>query len=162
MICMFRRQPHLANFSGDKKAWRDIYMTIGNLSATTRMKHTMHSVLLVMPFAHCRQDARCNHYERSLMLSEGSITEMIYSECTAACLCNPSFNSETSIFYARFVLMATSGIVIRHWLHGWQIIPSGCNARNIENGVCYWCECPKQEMGNLLHANTSNLQPVGS
>jgi hypothetical protein len=37
---------HLTNFSGDKKAW-PIYMTIGNLSAATRMKHTMRSVLLV-------------------------------------------------------------------------------------------------------------------
>ncbi|KAF8241806.1 hypothetical protein K440DRAFT_517113, partial [Wilcoxina mikolae CBS 423.85] len=37
---------HLTNFSGYKKAW-PIYMTIGNLSSAVRMKHTMHSVLLV-------------------------------------------------------------------------------------------------------------------
>ncbi|KAF8246435.1 hypothetical protein K440DRAFT_510652, partial [Wilcoxina mikolae CBS 423.85] len=37
---------HLMNFCGDKKAW-PIYMTIGNLSAAARMKHTIHNVLLV-------------------------------------------------------------------------------------------------------------------
>jgi hypothetical protein len=37
---------HLTNFAGDKKAW-PVYMTIGNIHSTVRMKPTMHSVVLV-------------------------------------------------------------------------------------------------------------------
>jgi hypothetical protein len=37
---------HLTNFAGDKKAW-PVYMTIGNIHSTVRMKPTMHSVVKV-------------------------------------------------------------------------------------------------------------------
>ena len=85
---------HLTNFSGKKKAW-PIYMTIGNLSATARMKHTM---------------------------LRGSITEWSLRTCSSMC-CNP-YSSLKLAPSMPAVPMTTSGIVIRHWLHGWPITPS--------------------------------------
>jgi hypothetical protein len=38
---------HLTNFSGAKKAWTLLYMTIGNQSASTYMVMAMYSMLLV-------------------------------------------------------------------------------------------------------------------
>ena len=54
---------HLTNFSGDKKAW-PVYMTIGNLSASTRMATAMHSVLLValLPIAIKMRDIPLSRY----------------------------------------------------------------------------------------------------
>jgi hypothetical protein len=134
---------HLTNFSGDKKAW-PIYMTIGNLSAAARMKHTMHSVLLValLPIAIKMRDVplkrRNAQREHNRMISQNVLQHVL----------QPLLNSETSIFYAR----CADGN-FRHCystLAAWMAdYPEHRDLHNIKNGVCYWCECPKQEMGNL-------------
>jgi len=140
---------HLTNFCGDKKAW-PVYMTIGNLSAAARMKHTMHGVLLValLPIPVKMRDIplkkRNAQRERNRMVSQHVLQHVMHG----------LLNSETENrnFYAccadgRFRYCCPT-------LAGWMAdYPEHRDLHNIKSGVCYWCECPQGEMGDLRERN---------
>ena len=60
----------------------------------------------------------------------------------------PLFNSETHTFYAHCANcnFRYCYLMLASWMANY---PKHCDLHNIKNGVCYWCKCPKQEMGNL-------------
>ncbi|KAF8248243.1 hypothetical protein K440DRAFT_503011, partial [Wilcoxina mikolae CBS 423.85] len=98
---------HLTNLSDDKKSW-PIYMTIGNLFAAAQMKHTMHSVLLVV------------------LLPIPNMTQHVLQ---------PLLNSEAHTFYAcstdsNFRHCYT---ILAAWMADY---PEHRDLHNIQNGVC--------------------------
>ncbi|KAF8533694.1 hypothetical protein BDD12DRAFT_759600, partial [Trichophaea hybrida] len=136
---------HLTNLSGDKKAW-PMYMTIGNLSAAAWMKHTMHSVLMVtlLPIAIKMRDV---HLERRN--AQWKHNRMVPQHVLQH-VQQPLLYSETSLFYAR---CADSNfrycyLIQAEWMADY---PEHSDLHNIMNGICYWANCPKKEMGNLQH-----------
>lgn len=136
---------HLTNFCGDKKAW-PIYMTIGNLSAAARMKHTMHAVLLValLPIPIKMRDIplkkRNAQREHNRMISQQVLQHVMQGLLYA--------ENENRNFYAR---CADGGYRYCYpTMAGWMAdYPEHRDLHNIKNGVCYWCECPQGEMGDL-------------
>ena len=136
---------HLTNFCGDKKAW-PIYMTIGNLSAKARMKHTMHGVLLValLPIPVKMRDIPAKkrnaqrEHNRMVMqhvlkhvmqdiLDDGGPVRHFYAHC-----------ADGNVRHCYPILAA--------WMADY---PEHCNLQNIKSGVCYWCECPQEKMGDM-------------
>ena len=62
----------------------------------------------------------------------------------------PQLNSETCTLYdccadGNFMNCYSTLAV---WMANY---PKHCDLHNIKNGVCYWCQCLKQEMGILPH-----------
>lgn len=134
---------HLTNFSGDKKAW-PIYMTIGNLSAEARMKHSLHSVVLValLPIPIKMRDIplgrRNAQRERNRMVSQHVLHHVM----------KPILNPESRRFHARCAdgNFRRCYATIAAWMADY---PEHRDLHNLKNGVCYWCECPPNEMGDL-------------
>ena len=137
---------HLTNFCGDKKAW-PIYMTIGNLSAAARMKHTMHGVLLVallpipvkMPDLPAKK--RNAQREHNRMVMQHVLQHVLEDVRTDQGLVQ------------HFHAQCADGKVRRCYpsLAAWMAdYPEHCNLHNIKSGVCYWCECPQEKMGDML------------
>jgi Plavaka transposase len=134
---------HLTNFSGDKKAW-PVYMTIGNLSSSARMAPAMHSVLLIalLPIAVKMRDIPLSRYtaqkEHNRMVLQHVLRHIL----------GPLMRPDRRIFYARcadghFRRCVASPAA---WIADY---PEHRDLHNIKNGVCYWCECPQSEMGEL-------------
>jgi len=136
---------HLTNFCGDKKAW-PIYMTIGNLSAAARMKHTMHGVLLValLPVPVKMRDIpakkRNAQREHNRMVMQHVLQHILQD----------LRNDQGQVQH--FDAHCADGKV-RHCyptLAAWMAdYPEHCNLHNIKSGVCYWCECPQESMGDM-------------
>ena len=136
---------HLTNFCGDKKAW-PIYMTIGNLSAAARMKHTMHGVLLValLPIPVKMRDVptkrRNAQREHNRMVMQHVLQHVLQDLRTD--------QGQVQHFYAN----CADGKVRNCYptLAAWMAdYPEHCNLHNIKSGVCYWCECPQEKMGDM-------------
>lgn len=137
---------HLTNFCGDKKAW-PLYMTIGNLSAAARMKHTMHGVLLValLPIPVKMRDLpakkRNAQREHNRMVMQHVLQHVLEDLRTD--------QGPVQHFHAH----CADGKVRRCYptLAAWMAdYPEHCNLHNIKSGVCYWCECPQEKMGDML------------
>ena len=134
---------HLTNFSGDKKAW-PVYMTVGNLSASARMAPAMHSVLLValLPIPIKMRDISASLYnaqkEHNRMVLQYVLRHFL----------SPLMDADKRVFYAK----CADGH-FRHcvaspaaWIADY---PEHRDLHNLKNGLCYWCECPQPEMGDL-------------
>ena len=136
---------HLTNFCGDKKVW-PIYMTIGNLCAAVRMKHSMHAVLLVallpipikmhyIPLK--KRNAQREHNQMVL--------QHVLQDVMQGLLQSENENGHFYTYWAdgRFRYCYPT-------LAGWMAdYPEHRDHHNIKNGVCYWCKCPQGEMGDF-------------
>jgi hypothetical protein len=129
-------------------------MTIVNLTAALRMKLTMHSVLLVtfLPIAVKMRNIplkrRNAQREHNGIVSQNVLQHVL----------QPLLNSETRTFYACWadgnLRHCYSALVT--WMADY---PEHRNLHNIKNGVCYCCECFKQEIDNLPRRHKGhNLQ----
>ena len=143
---------HLTNFCGDKKAW-PIYMTIGNLSAKARMQHTLHGVLLValLPIPVKMREVpakkRNTQREHNRMVMQQVLKHIMQD----------LLEDEGRHFYA----YCADGKVRRCYptLAAWMAdYPEHCNLHNIKSGVCYWCECPQEKMGD--HLRPADRYPI--
>jgi len=140
---------HLTNFCGDKKAW-PVYMTIGNLSAKARMQHTMHGVLLLallpIPVKMREVPAKIRNAQRE---HNRSVVQNVLKHVMQDLLASGSKEQRHG---QDFYTFCADGQV-RHChpiLAAWMAdYPEHCNLHNIKSGVCYWCECPQKEMGDM-------------
>ena len=142
---------HLTNFCGDKKAW-PVYMTIGNLSAKARMKHTMNGVLLVallpIPVKMREVPAKIRNAQRE---HNRAIMQNVLKHVMHGLLAD-GVEGQPQVSVRSFYAYCADGRV-RHCypiLAAWMAdYPEHCNLHNIKSGVCYWCECPQDEMGDM-------------
>jgi hypothetical protein len=133
---------HLTNFCGDKKAW-PVYMTIGNLSSKARMKHTLHGVLLVallpIPVKMREVPAKVRNAQREHNREViQNVLGYVMQDLLADFRDFYAYCADGRVRYCHPILAA--------WMADY---PEHCNLHNIKNGVCYWCECPQEEMGNM-------------
>lgn len=121
-------------------------MTIGNLSAAVRMKHKMHAVLLValLPIPIKMREIplkkRNAQREHNRIVSQHVLQHvmqgLLHSENG-----NHSFYAHCADGSYRYCYPTLAG-----WMADY---PEHRDLHNIRNGVCYWCECPQGEMGEL-------------
>jgi hypothetical protein len=133
---------HLTNFAGDKKAW-PVYITIGNLSSSVRMRPAMQSVLLVallpVPIKLRNVPARqlALQRERNHAVTQGVLRHIL----------EPLYHPEGGIFTA----LCADGhyrrcsATVSAWLADY---PEHCDLQNLRHGSCVWCECPAGKMGD--------------
>ena len=141
---------HLTNFCGDKKAW-PVYMTIGNLSSKARMKHAMHGVLLVallpIPVKMREVPAKIRNAQRE---HNREVIQNVLGYVMQDLLVDArdfyAYCADGRVRYCHPILAA--------WMADY---PEHCNLHNIKSGVCYWCECPQEEMGNMPRAEDRYL-----
>jgi hypothetical protein len=134
---------HLTNFSGDKKAW-PVYMTIGNLSAAVRMAPSQHGILLIalLPIPIKMRDVPISIYnnqkEHNRTIQQHVLRHIL----------GPLMDENRRMFYAR----CADGFFRRciaspaAWIADY---PEHRDLHNVKNGFCYWCECPREEMGEF-------------
>jgi len=132
---------HLTNFSGDRKAW-PVYMTIGNLSALARMGTAIYSLLLValLPIAIKIRDIPRSRYNK-----QKEHNRMILQHVLRQIL-EPLMCADRQVFFpwcadGHFRRCVASPAT---WIADYS---EHRDLHNIKNGICYWCECPKAEMG---------------
>ena len=133
---------HLTNFSGDKKAW-PVYMTIGNLSATVRGSSTSHSIVLValMPVPSklsTRNATREAQKERNRLVHQTVLRELLAPVIDSQ---KRKFNALCADSFYRRCVLSVGG-----WIADY---PEHCCMQGIKNNMCFWCECPRDELGDL-------------
>jgi hypothetical protein len=134
---------HLTNFAGDKKAW-PVYMTIGNLRSSVRMKPTMHSVVLValLPQPLKARDvplAQKNKQKKQNRLIQQTVLDFLLQP-----LSNPvdsEFVALCSDDRRRSCHAVLSGWIADYPEH---VFLQGCGY-----GLCPQCEVGRNELGQL-------------
>lgn len=140
---------HLSNFAGDKKEW-PIYMTIGNLSSKTRQSPSTHSVVLVglLPIPLKMRNISDKRKDEQRQTNREVLNEVLRRVLQP--LTFPENPSADSGYYN--VLCADGNYrrckpLLAAWLAD---CPEYSDLHHLQRGVCYWCECPKTDMGDYV------------
>jgi hypothetical protein len=135
---------HLSNFAGDKKEW-PVYMTIGNLSSKIRQIPSAHKVIMVtlLPIPIKNLNIPQQRQTNREVLHE--VLRRVLQRLTFKL--NPSAESG---YYN--VLCADGNLrrckpVLAAWLAD---CPEYSDIHNLERHVCFWCVCPKHELGDYV------------
>jgi hypothetical protein len=158
---------HLSNYAGDKKEW-PIYMTIGNTSSKIRQTPSMYAVVLVallpIPPKKCyrskqRLADQCNTHRNILQEVLRNILEPLTFQPNSTYAVQNSMSSSGRQSNVNISLDGYYNILCadgqyRHCksvLAAWQAdSPEYNDLHNLERGVCYWCECPKSQLGDYI------------
>jgi len=144
----------LSNFAGDKKQW-PVYMTIGNLSLRIRQTPSTHSVIMVtlLPIPIKNRNIPQKRLDEQLQTNREVLNEVLWRVLQPLTFKQPP--SAESGYYN--VLCADGNFRrckpdLALWL---EDCPEYCDLLHLEQHVCFWCECPKNELGDFVHL-TSN------
>ena len=119
-------------------------MTIGNLSAAVRTAPAMQAVLLValLPIPVKMRDVPVSLYNVQKEHNRTVLQHVLHH------ILEPLIDPNCRMFYAQ----CADGH-FRHcvaspaaWIADY---PEHRDLHNLKNGLCYWCECPSEEMGEL-------------
>jgi len=141
---------HLSNFAGDKKEW-PVYMTIGNLSSKIRQTPSTHSVVMValLPIT----INNCNIPQKRLDEQRQTHREVL-NEVLLRLLHPLTFKPNPSAGSGYYKVLCADGNfrhckpVLAAWLAD---CPEYSDLHHLERHVCFWCECPKNVVGDHLH-----------
>jgi len=147
---------HLSNFAGDKKEW-PVYMTIGNLSSKIHQMPSTHSLmmvaLLLIPIK--------NHNIPQKGLDEQWQTNReVLNEVLRQLLQPLTFKHNPSAKSRYYNVLCADGNfrrckpVLAAWLAD---CPEYSDLHHLERHVCFWCKCPKNELGD--HVPPDKLHP---
>jgi hypothetical protein len=142
-ILLFSDSTHLTNFAGDKKAW-PIYMSIGNLDSTTRMKPSTQSVVMIallpQKFKHSAQGPGGRSKQKQGRFNDEIIHKVLGHVLQG--LVRSEGNSEDRAFYTlcadgrwRLCIPRIAG-----WIADY---PEHTLLQGINNNLCPWCQVPK-------------------
>lgn len=140
-IIIYSDATHLTNFSGDKKAW-PIYMTIGNIHASTRQAHGMHAMALVallpvpVKFRKLSAGEHRAQQERNHDILQSVIAYLLGSI---------DVQKDRS-----FVTMCADGEKRRIYprIASWNAdFPEHITWQGLKDKQCLWCELPNAQFG---------------
>jgi len=143
---------HLSNFAGDKTEW-PVYMTIGNLCSKIRQMPSTHSVvmvaLLLIPIMN--HDIPQKRLDKQRQTNPVVLKEVLWR------LLQPlTFQQNPSTGSGYYNVLCADGNSRRcnPNLAAWLAYCSDDNdLHHRERHVCFWCECPKYELGDCVHPN---------
>jgi hypothetical protein len=140
---------HLSNFAGDKKEW-PVYMTFGNLSSKIRQMPSTDSVMMVallpIPIKNCNIPQK--QHDEQQQTNREVLNEVLWRLLQPVTFKpNPSAESGYyNILYADCNFRRCKP-VLAAWLADY---PEYSNLHHFERHVCFWCECPKNELGDYV------------
>jgi len=140
---------HLSNFAGDKKEW-PVYMTIGNLSSKICQMPSTHTVVMValLPIPIKNHNIPQKRLDEQRQTNREVLNEVLRQVLQPLTLKqNP--NAESGYYN---VLCADGNfrrckLVLAAWLAD---CPEYSDLHHLERHVCFWCECPKNELGDYV------------
>jgi len=138
---------HLSNFAGDKTEW-PVYMTIGNLSSKLCQMPLTHSVVMVAlrPIPVRNRNIPPKQLDGLRPTNRKGLNDVLQRVLHPLTFVqNPSAESG---YYN--VLCADGNFrrckpVLAAWLAD---CPEYSGLHHLERHVCFWCECPKYELGD--------------
>jgi len=140
---------HLSNFAGDKKEW-PVYVTIGNRSSKLRQMLPTHSVIMVtlMPIPIKNGNIPQKQLDEQRHTNREVLNEVLWRVLQPLTFkYNPSAESR---YYN--ILCADGNFrlckpVLAAWLAD---CPEYSDLHHLDRHVCFWCECPKNELGDYV------------
>ena len=141
---------HLSNFAGDKKQW-PVYMTIGNLSSKNRQTNSMLSVLMValLPIP-----IKNRNIPQKRLDEHRQTHREVLDEVLRRVLPPLTFKQHPSAKSGCYNDLCADGNfgrfkpVLSAWLAD---CPENRDLHNLKWHVCFWCECPKNELRDYVH-----------
>jgi hypothetical protein len=140
---------HLSNFAGDKKEW-PVFMTIGNLSSKIHQMPSAHTVVMVallpIPIKN-----RNNPQKR--LDEQRQTNRKVLNEVLRRVLQPLTFKLNLSAESGYYNVLCAVGNfrrckpVLAAWLAD---CPEYSDLQHFKRHVCFWCECPKNELGDYV------------
>ncbi len=137
---------HLTSYVGDKKAW-SVYMTLGNIPATQRMKLSTQSTMLIgllpVKFRHSTQYGWTQERQKvwNETIAHDVIREMF------ACFYHPHDDASPGRYFYNLCHDGKYRLFyprIAAWLADY---PEQLTIQNLRENSCPWCEIPKTSLG---------------
>jgi len=136
---------HLSNFAGDKQEW-PVYMTIGNLSSKIRQMPPKHSVVMV---ALLSIPGKNRNIPQEWLDELRQSNREVLNEVLRRLLHPLTFKQNPSADSGYYNVLCAEGNfrrckpVLAAWLAD---CPEYRDLHRLERHVCFWCECPKNEL----------------
>jgi len=140
---------HLSSFPGEKEAW-PVTMTIGNLPSQLCQMPSMHSVamvaLLQIPIKHCNiPQKRLNEQQQT--------NREVLNEVLRRVLQPLNFEQNPGAKSGYYNVLCADGNFRRCKPVLAALVadcPEYSDQHHLQWDVCFWCECPKNELGDYL------------
>jgi hypothetical protein len=143
---------HFSNFAGAEKKW-PVYMTIGNLSSKMRLMPSMHSVIQVaiLPIPIKNRKIPQKWLDEQRQTNREVLNEVLQR------VMHPLMFIQNPTAESGYYNVLCSDGNFRNWkpiLAAWLADgPEYSDPHQLERHVCFWCECPKTELGNYVPSN---------
>jgi len=140
---------HLSNFDVDKKEW-PVYMTIGNLCSKIRQMPSAHTVVMValLPIPLRNRDIPQKRLDEQRQTNREVLNEVLRRVLQPLTFkLNPSAES------GYYNVLCADGKFRRCNPVLAALIadcPGYSDLHHLERHVCFWCECPKNELGDYV------------
>jgi len=143
---------HLSNCAGDQKEW-PVYMTIGNLSSKIRQMPSTHSVVMVPCLPIPIKNRNIPHKQLD---GQRQTDREVLNEVLRRVHQPLTFKQHPSAESGYYNVLCADGnfrrcnLVLSAWL-------ADCteyrDLHHLERHFCFWCECPKNELGDYVHSD---------
>jgi hypothetical protein len=148
LICLFDGT-HLSNFAGNMKEW-PVYMTIGNPFSKLHQMPSTHSVVMVapMPIPIKNRNSPQKSYDEQRHTNREVLNEVLQRELQPL-----TFKQNPSAKSGYYNVLCAHGNfrhckpVLVAWLAD---CPDYSDLHDLERHVCFWCECPKNQLGDYV------------
>jgi len=141
---------HHSNFAGDKKEW-PVSMTIGNLSSKIRQMPSTHSVIMValLPIPIMNRNIPWKRLDEQQQTYREVLNEVLRR------LLQPLTVKQNPSAGSRYYDVLCADCNFRCCKPVLAALLADCpeysNLHHLERHVCFWCECPKNELGDYVH-----------
>jgi len=143
---------HHSNFAGDKKEW-PVYMTIDNQSSKLRQMPSAHTVVMValLPIPIMNRKIPQKQLDEQRQTNREVLNEVL-RQVLQPLTFKQNPNAESGYYK---VLCADGNFrrckpVLAAWLAD---CPEYSDLHHLKRHVCFWCECPMNELRDYVHAH---------
>jgi len=149
---------HLSNFAGDKTEW-PVNMTIGNLGSKIRQIPSTHTVVMVAPLPIPIQN---RNIPQKRLDEQRQTNREVLNEVLRWVLPPLIFKHNPNTTSGYYNVLCADGNfrhskpVIAAWLADW---PEYSDLHHLERHVCFWSECPKNELGDYVPPDKQHPPP---
>jgi len=140
---------HLSNFAGDKKEW-PVYMTIGKLSLKIRQMPSTYSIVIValLPIQIKNRNIPQKRLDEQRQTKREVLNKVLWR------ILQPlTFKQNPSAESTYYNVPCADGN-FRHCKPVFAALLADCreysNLHHLEQHVCFWCECPKNELADYV------------
>jgi hypothetical protein len=140
---------HLSNFADDNIEWPE-YMTIGNLSSKICQMPSTHSVVMV---ALLPSPMKNHNILQTRPHEQRQTNREVLNEVLRRVLHPLTFEQNPSAESGYYNILCADGnfrrckLVLAAWLAD---CPEYSDLHHLERHVCFWCQCPKNELGDYV------------